>query len=120
MNIKKGRSLRIKMLVSMVTGAALALVILFLFSLLSDLWMNRSYMSEKSVEGRRLYYLEKLQEYVTENQLASTDTARMTEWMEDNRWVSLTLYKDSKLLFEYEPDAEDAQDYHCKIDAVKA
>lgn len=110
MNIKKGRSLRIKMLVSMVTGIALALVILFLFSLLSDLWMNRSYMSEKSVEGRRLYYFEKLQEYVTENQLASTDTARMTEWVEDNRWVSLTLYKDSKLLFEYEPDAEDAQD----------
>ena len=104
MNIKRTRSLRFKMLLALVWGAAAAFLVMVVVNVLAGLWVTNYYMDEESVEARRLHYLEELQAYVTEHGLTSSDSARIREWVQGNRWVSLTLYKDSKLLFEYETD----------------
>ena len=99
------------MTLALIRGAAIALLVLLLANALSEFFIREHYMSAEAVEERRLSYVEELQSYVTEYGLTSSDTAKISKWVTGKRWVSLTLYKDSELLFEYETDPpEDLQD----------
>lgn len=110
MNIKRTRSLKFRMLLALLHGASIAVLLLFLLSGLSDFLIKEYYMEPQAIEKRRAEYVEELQSFVTEHALSSSDIVQINDWVTGKRWVSLTLYKDSKLLFEYETALPDLMD----------
>ena len=108
MSIKRTHSLKFKMLLSLIHGASIAVLLLLLTGGLSDFLLREYYMDPQAVEKRQTEYVEELQSFVTERGLSSTDIVQINDWVTGKRWVSLTLYKDSKLLFEYETTPPDS------------
>ena len=96
------------MLLSLIHGASIAALLLLLTGGLSDFLLREYYMDPQAVEKRQTEYVEELQSFVTERGLSSTDIVQINDWVTGKRWVSLTLYKDSKLLFEYETTPPDS------------
>lgn len=122
MNIKRTRSLKFRMLLALLHGASIAVLLLFLLGGLSDFLIEEYYMEPQAIEKRRAEYVEELQSFVTEHALSSSDIVQINDWVTGKRWVSLTLYKDSKLLFEYETSLPDRMDEitapgHAEIDS---
>lgn len=95
------------MLIALIHGATIATLLLFLASGLSGFLIREYYMNPQAVEKRRTECMKELQDFVTEYTLSSSDIAQINDWVTGKRWVSLTLYKDSKLLFEYETELPD-------------
>jgi hypothetical protein len=63
-------------------------------------WLTNSYNSQEEKAARYESYIDNLQEYVTRNDVSSTDTKDITRWMNNNRNVYLFLYKDGQLFFD--------------------
>ncbi len=57
------------------------------------------------VKNKNSYYIEKLQSYISENEVASTDTEKLADWVKKEAILSLSVYKDGLYMFDSEyPD----------------
>ena len=63
-------------------------------------WLTNSYNSQEEKTERYESYINDLQDYITKNEVSSTDTKDITRWMNNNRNVYLFLYKDGQLFFD--------------------
>ena len=57
-------------------------------------------MSDDSVDARERGYIDNLQKYITQNELSSNDTADITKWVKNQRYVYLVIYKDTELIYD--------------------
>ena len=73
-------------------------------------WINTAYNSEEAKNERYDDYLADLQAFIYKNEVLSTDTAKITNWMNNNRNVYLFLYKDGQLFFDGSLDDNDTVD----------
>ena len=77
-------------------------------------WLTNSYNSQEEKAERYESYINDLQDYITKNEVSSTDTKDITRWMNNNRNVYLFLYKDGQLFFdgsmEDAPEEDDGDD----------
>lgn len=62
--------------------------------------INNQYMSDDSVDARERGYIDSLQKYITQNELSSNDTADITKWVKNQRYVYLVIYKDTELIYD--------------------
>ena len=62
--------------------------------------INNKYMSDDSVDARERGYIDNLQKYITQNELSSNDTADITKWVKNQRYVYLVIYKDTELIYD--------------------
>ena len=71
-------------------------------------WVENSYNAPEAKQERLDGYVNGLQEYVTANELSSSDTREITNWLRGTRNVYLFLYKDDRLFFTggFEEDEE--------------
>lgn len=62
--------------------------------------INNQYMSDDSVDARERGYIDNLQKYITQNEISSNDTADITKWVKNQRYVYLVIYKDTELIYD--------------------
>lgn len=72
--------------------------------------VDKKYMSDESVENREKSYIDNLQSYITRNDLSSMDTADITKWVKNQRYVYLVIYKDTELIYDSKKAAEEEEE----------
>lgn len=72
--------------------------------------VDKKYMSDESVENREKSYIDNLQSYITRNSLSSMDTADITKWVKNQRYVYLVIYKDTELIYDSKKAAEEEEE----------
>ena len=97
---KRYASLRNTMFSTLLFGLGIALLLFFVTNFLSDLYIQKRYMSEERQKQRAESYVEDLQNFVTENGLSSDDTDEIAKWAKGYRYLYVLIYKDDKLMFE--------------------
>jgi len=58
-------------------------------------WFSRTEVQQKATQKQ----VQELQEYVTENHIASTDVKKITDWSHKQRYILLELYHDNRLIY---------------------
>ena len=97
---KRYASLRNTMFSTLLFGMGIALLLFFVTNFLSDLYIQKRYMSDERQKERAASYVEELQNYVTKNGLSSDDTSEISKWAKGYRYLYVLIYKDDKLMFE--------------------
>lgn len=88
------------MLIAIIFSLVLGLAFAFFFRMIANGWVENKYNSPEWKQARHDEYMEDLQTYVSEKQLSSSDTVKITQWLHQNRNVYLFLFKDKQLLFD--------------------
>ncbi len=75
-------------------------------------WVADKYNSPEWKQARYDEYMDDLQAYVSEKDLSSSDTVKITQWVHQNRNVYLFIFRDKELLFDssIEQDKENEED----------
>ena len=97
---KSYASLRFTMLCNLLFALAVAVALFFLSSLLFSEYVENVYLSDEKKEGRINKYRDALQTYVTENNLSSDDTDRISAWAKAQKYLYILVYKGDQLVFE--------------------
>ena len=101
---KNTRSLRAGMLLSIISALVLGVGFGVISRWSINHWVNTEYNSEERKSERYNEYIRDLQMFVSENELSSEDTGKITRWVHGNRNVYLFLYKDNQLFFDSSMD----------------
>ncbi len=94
------------MLYALVLGLVLAVISYFGVQIVAGVFIGERYLSEKSRTEREIKYLGELQSYVKNGELSSEDTDVLAEWVRDNRYLYVMIYKDDQLVL----DSDSAQE----------
>ena len=105
-------SLRIRFIVVFLLSVSLGVGGYFLVHYFSYDYINGVYSSNEHKKERELSYIKDLQEFVERNEISSENTAKLSEWARENKYVYLIIYKDNELFYTSddqpkEPPAED-------------
>ena len=103
----KLRSLRLRMLLALVVGAALAFSAFLSVRAVGNGLVNSIYLSESEREKRELAYVSELQGYIERNELRSVDVEELAEWARGYKYLYVMVHRDDQLLFEspdYDPN----------------
>ena len=92
-------SLYIGLIANIILGALLAALTYGIIAIASGLIVDNLYSSTESKNARREGYAVSLQEYIDERGLTGDEEGAFVEWAEDNQYVYVLIYKDTKLLF---------------------
>ena len=108
------KTLRVGMLAVISIAVILGTGVYLTGKTLFNNWLTNSYNSQEEKAERYESYINDLQDYITKNEVSSTDTKDITRWMNNNRNVYLFLYKDGQLFFdgsmEDAPEEDDGDD----------
>lgn len=94
------KTLRVGMLAVISIAVILGTGVYLTGKTLFNNWLTNSYNSQEEKAERYEGYINDLQDYITKNEVSSTDTKDITRWMNNNRNVYLFLYKDGQLFFD--------------------
>ena len=94
------KTLRVGMLAVISIAVILGTGVYLTGKTLFNNWLTNSYNSQEEKAERYESYINDLQDYITKNEVSSTDTKDITRWMNNNRNVYLFLYKDGQLFFD--------------------
>ena len=94
------RSLKVSMLYALLVGIVLAISSFILINMVSDAYITERYLSSESRDERESSYYRELQRFVDRHGLESSDTDVLSEWVRDNRYLYVMIYKDDQLLLD--------------------
>ena len=106
----KTKSLRIRFLILILIGSALAAGIYILMQSSVHLYVENVYESEEKRIERELRYVEDLQHFITQNGVTYDSVDAISRWMEDNRFVYLLIYKDDEIIFQPGEDEDKTEE----------
>ena len=92
-------SLFLTLTIVFAVGFALAVLSFFLVRFGFEYYIENSYLTEANKETRELSYVNDLQRYIDDNDLASTDPKFFSEWVKRQKYVYLMIYKDDELFY---------------------
>ncbi|MBR5140203.1 MAG: hypothetical protein IKV16_04025, partial [Clostridia bacterium] len=92
-------SLRIMFTVVFIMAVAIGIGVYFLSHYLSYDYINTVYSSGENKKSREMSYIRDLQDYVNDNEISSENTAKLSEWARENKYVYLIMYKDNELFY---------------------
>jgi len=93
------------MLYALVIGLVLAVIAYFSIQIVSGIFIDERYLSDARRAEREEKYLDELQAYVDGGELSSEDTDVLAEWVRDNRYLYVMIYKNDQLVL----DSDSAQ-----------
>lgn len=88
------------MLYALLVGIVLAGSVFVGAHFVSNAYIKNDYLSEQSRVAREQDYYQNLQRFVDRYGLESSDTDRLAEWVRDNRYLYVMIYKDDQLLLD--------------------
>ncbi|MCQ4636521.1 HAMP domain-containing histidine kinase [Anaerovorax odorimutans] len=98
---KKTRGRRLSIELTVLTACSAALAILLLFLLHTASWKVLDYVLDnpEMVTKQEEKCVSRLQNYIDENKLSSTDSDKLKDWVSRQRNLILTIYRDNQPLF---------------------
>ena len=102
--LKQGKSPRVFSLYfglvgSILIGTFLAVIAFLGTRAAAEYYINSVYMTEQRREEREAEYISNLQNFVLEHNITASDADKLREWIEDNRYVFISVYDGEELLF---------------------
>lgn len=97
---KRSLSLHAKMLLAIAAGLLCAVAVYLGGSELSEYIIDKAYMKDDAVAGRNRQHVRNFEEFVSVNNLASTDRAAIASWTKEQENVYMVFYKDDAISFE--------------------
>ena len=88
------------MLYALVVGIVLSVFTFIIAELASQAYIENKYLSDESRRVREQNYLSELQSFVDRHELESVDTDILSDWVRDNRYLYVMIYKDDQLLLD--------------------
>lgn len=92
------RSLDAKIVYMVLLALLCALLVYFAAYALGSMALNTIYLSPESVSSRQAAYYADLHQFVTDRQIAGDQGQAIAPWTEENRYVTLLIYRDDQLL----------------------
>ncbi len=80
-------------------GAFLAMAIFLGINAAAEYYITSFYMTDEKRQEREAEYISNLQSFVLENNITASDADKLQEWIEDNRYVFISVYDGEELLF---------------------
>ena len=112
----KGRSIYIQMSVLLAAAIILSLFFFLLMNSISEFVIDRYMDNSSYAKKRNKENIAALQEYINDKQLASRDSVKLEHWIQEQKLLSLTIYKDGILVFD--SDYPDREIWHDEIEFV--
>ena len=100
--------MRVRFALLILLGSALALASYLICLSATYFYVNNVYTSEGERIERELSYVEDLQDYITTKKITLDRVDEISEWVRENRFVYLLLYKDDEIIFR--PDETDPEE----------
>jgi K+-sensing histidine kinase KdpD len=97
---KRFVSLNIKLLVTILLALALGAVCYVLLTSLGDLAIEKYYTSPEAENTRTQNYIKDFSSYIQQNDIKMSDSRNINMWYENNKYVSLIIIKEKKIIFE--------------------
>lgn len=92
-------SLRIKFVLIFLISVGIGVGIYFLAHYFAYDYIDTVYSNEDNRKEREDLYIRDLQSFVTVNGISSENTAKLSEWARENKYVYLIIYKDNELFY---------------------
>ena len=92
-------SIRVRYFLVSIIALALGVGVYFLVHALAYDYIDTVYTSTENKKERERGYIGDLQQFVTENQISSEQTGKISRWAKENRYVYLVIYKDDQLFY---------------------
>ena len=105
--VNKRDSIYIQLLKLLVGSAAAALLIFLGLNYAGDFAIDQYCYHPDYIKKNDERYVEKLQKYIDENQLAARDTKALYSWVKKQKMISIRIYRDGLQVFDTEyPEQE--------------
>ena len=88
------------MFAALAFGSVVAIALYLVLQIVATSVIDNVYLSEENKEAREQYYVESLQEYITENELTDDDNVAFAKWAQSNRYIYLMVYNGDQLFFD--------------------
>ena len=88
------------MLYALVVSIVISIFTFIITELASQAYIENKYLSDDSRRIREQNYLSELQSFVDRHELESVDTDILADWVRDNRYLYVMIYKDDQLLLD--------------------
>lgn len=98
------------MLYALVVGIVLSVFTFIVAELASQAYIENKYLSDESRRVREQNYLSELQSFVDRHKLESVDTDVLADWVRDNRYLYVMIYKDDQLLLDSDTASKPNED----------
>ncbi len=95
---KKGFPIRLKLFLALVISLLLAAGVFYAVSRIGSFLVWRYYLGENDKKERAEGYIQKFQQYVTDNNLTTEDAEMISAW-DAGKYVDFIVYKDSNLIY---------------------
>ncbi len=92
-------SLRIRFILVFLISVSIGIGIYFTVHYFSFGYINDVYTSAENKKERELSFIKDLQSFVERNNISSENTAKLSEWARDNKYVYLLIYRDNELFY---------------------
>ena len=95
---KRGFPIKLKLFLALIVSLLLAAGVFYAVSRLGSFLVWRYYLGENDKKERAEGYVEKFQQYVTQNNLSTNDADMISAW-DAGKYVDFIVYKDSNLIY---------------------
>ena len=92
-------SLRARMILVIIAGALMGTILYIASRFIMVTVVDTYYTGEEARTRRELQYVDELQAYIDKNELSSSDISAISDWIKQNRYTYIMVYKDEELLF---------------------
>ena len=92
-------SLRFKFLAIFLIAVSAGIGLYFLTHELAYSYIEEVYVSEENKKAREKEYIEDLQDFIDENKVTTEDTSSLSEWVRNNKYVYVIIYKNEEFFY---------------------
>ncbi len=97
-------SLKISLAVFILIGIIGAVLVFTVMRLSVNSYIENDYLKSENKKAREENYIKSFQEYITRNNVTSSDPASFSEWVRSQKYVYMLIYKDDELFFSSDKD----------------
>ena len=105
--INKGNSIYVQLLRLLIVSAVISALLFRALDLAGMYFLDKSLYNVEYQEKKDRHYIEELQNYIDREDLSTDDTSVISEWVREQKILSIDIYKDGILIFNSDyPDQE--------------
>jgi len=108
-------SLRFRFVAVFLVAVVIGIGAYFITHYIAYGYIDGVYSSEENKKNREVSYIRDLQDFVNDNKISSENTAKLSAWARENKYVYLLIYRDNELFYTSDdkpeqPDSEDKKE----------
>lgn len=102
--------LEVKLILSLIVSFAIGITIFFLLEAVGERMVDSYFNKSSYVNSQKNQVISDFNKFVVDNKLSTNDHYKITQWVQKQKYVSLYIYDDSRLI--YNSDSNDLAIYY--------